>query len=226
MSQFKFYDDEEDDFGLWPSEKEIVSLDRLHAHRDPFYNECRAYGRLKETNFDGKVAVRCHGYTTLPATIEAELEERFDVVGWDRDDYDEPMKKRAVFRAIVKDLVMDDLPLTARVAKKMKRDLWLIRKQGIYPVDIKARNYKRGLLVDFSTAMTEPHYLFEIKPDWQVRMYKNEDLFAFDSMMEDEKVKTSLRAMPNSDYLRKLRSRDYLQKRYGWPRSPQVHLSA
>ena len=225
MSQFKFYDDAEDDFNLWPSEKEIVSLDRLHAHRDPFYNECRAYGKLKETNLDGKVAVRCHGYTTLPATIEAELEEKFDVVDWDRDDYDEPMKKRAVFRAIVKDLVMDDVPLTHRVVQKMKKDLLVMREEGIYPIDIKARNYKRGLLVDFSTAMTAPHYLFEIMPDWHVRMFKNQDLFSFDHMIEDEKVKTTTRAMPNQDYLRKLRPRDYLQKLYGWPRPPDVHLS-
>ena len=204
-----------------------MSLDTLHSHRDPFYNECRAYGRLKEANLDGKVAVRCHGYTTLPTTIESELEKRFDVVDWDLDDDNdaEPMKKREVFRAIVKDLVTEDVPLTHRVVKKMKKDLLLIREQGIYPIDIKARNYKRGLLVDFSTAMTEPHYLFEIKPDWHVRSFKNEDLFSFDSMIKDEKVKTTVRATPNQDYLRKLRPRDWITKKYGWPRATQVHLS-
>ncbi|KAL8785398.1 MAG: hypothetical protein Q9195_008658 [Heterodermia aff. obscurata] len=223
--EFKFYDDAEDDFGLWPEEQEIVSLDLLHAHSDPFYNECRAYGKLIETNLNGKVAVRCHGYTTLPAAIEEELEERFDVSDWDREDYDRPMRSRAVFRAIVKDLVKEDIPLTTRVLRRMKKDLKEIRKQGVYPTDVKARNYKGGLLVDFSTAMTEPHYLFEIMPDWRVKTYQNEDLFEFDAMVEDEEVKTTVRAMPNPHYLRKLRSRDYLQKKYKWPRSPHVHLS-
>ena len=212
---------------MWPSEEEIVSLDILHAHRDPFYNECRAYGRLNEANLDGKVAVRCHGYTTLPATIESKLEKRFDVVDWDRgdDDDDKPIKQKAVFRAIVKDLVMEDIPLTHRVVKKMKKDLLTIREEGIYPIDIKASNYKKGLLVDFSTAMTEPHYLFEIKPDWHVRSFKNEDFFAFDQMIEDEKVRATVRAAPNQDYLRKLRRRDYITKKYGWPRPQHVHLS-
>ena len=67
------------------------------------------------------------------------------------------MKKRAVFRAIVEDLVTDDFSLTHRVVKKMKKILLVIREQGIYPIDLKVSNYKRGLLVDFNTAMTEPY---------------------------------------------------------------------
>ena len=69
----------------------------------------------------------------------------------------------------------------------------------------------RGLLVDFSNAMTEPHYLFRFMPDWLARSYENDDLLSSDSLMKDEEVKTSLRAIPNPDCLRKLRSRDYLQ---------------
>ena len=224
--QFKFYDDAEDEFGLWPHQKEIVSLDMLHAHSDPFYNECRAYGRLKETNLDGKVAVRCHGYTTLPAAVESELYERFDVSDWDRDedDYDKSVRTRAAFRAIVKDLVVEDIPLTPQVLRRMKKDLRKIRKQGIYPTDIKATNYKGGLLIDLSTAMTEPHYLFEIKPNWRVMSYKKEDLFAFDAMVEDAGVKTNVKALPNYEYLRNLRPRDRLHRKYGWSPPPMLHL--
>lgn len=222
--QFKFYDDAEDEFGLWPHQKEVVSLDMLHAHSDPFYNECRAYGKLIETNLDGKVAVRCHGYTTLPAAIESELYERFDVSDWDRHDEDKPLRTRAVLRAIVKDLVVADIPLSSRVLRRMKQDLKKIRKQGIYPTDIKAANYIGGLLVDFSTALTEPHYLFEIKSDWRVKSYQKEDLFAFDTMVQDEGVKTNVRALPNYDYLRKLRPRARFQEQYGWSPTPLLHL--
>ena len=54
-------------------EEESIPDDILQAHMDPFYNECRAYGRLEEANLNGKVAVRCQGYMTFPAEYEEEL---------------------------------------------------------------------------------------------------------------------------------------------------------
>ena len=54
-------------------EEESISDDILQAHMDPFYSECRAYGRLEEANLNGKVAVRCQGYMTFPAEDEEEL---------------------------------------------------------------------------------------------------------------------------------------------------------
>ena len=110
--------------------KGIVPLERLHAHHNPLYSDCRAYRKLKETNLDGKAAVRFHSYTILPARIEPELEEGIDIVGSDPDDDDKPTKKRAVLRAIMKDLVMDDFPLAHRVAKKMRKDLLVIREKA------------------------------------------------------------------------------------------------
>ena len=101
--------------------RRTASLDIIHAHVDPFYNECRAYGKLEEVGLNGIVAVRCHGYTTLLPTMESELEERFNVTDWDRDldEYDKPVKNRAIFRAIVKDMVRGDRPLTHMILKKM-----------------------------------------------------------------------------------------------------------
>ncbi len=57
-------------------------------------------------------------------------------------------------------------------------------------MDIAARNYKGGLLLDFSVAMTKPHYLFAIKPPRQVRTYKRDDLLSFNRMIIDEGVVT------------------------------------
>ena len=181
----------------------------LHAHSDPFYNECRAYGRLREAGLDGKVAVRCHGYTTLSPAIESELEERFGVTEWERDDYEDPIEQRAPFRALVKDLIEDDVRLTHRVFKKMKKDLVEIRKLGIYPSDIKRTNYKKGLLIDFSSAITEPNYYFDIMRDWQVEILKEVDLIQFDEMIKNEKIKTWVSGTDtqNEEYRRKLRPR-------------------
>ena len=209
IPQFKFYDEGEHDAALFDYQKEVVSLDMLRAHADPFYNECRAYGRLREAGLDGKVAVRCHGYTTLPAAMESELEERFDVTDWERDDYDDPIEKRECFRAIVKDLIRDDVRLTHRLVKKMKKDLVQIRKLGIYPSDIKRTNYKKGILIDFSSAITEPNYYFDILRDSQVERLKKVDLIQFDKMIEDEKIKTWIRGTStrNEEYCKKLRPR-------------------
>ncbi len=65
----------------------------------------------------------------------------------------------------------------------MLRDLKRIRKLGVYPMDVAARNYKGGLLLDFSVAITEPHYLFAMKSPHQVRTYKRDDLLSFNSMI-------------------------------------------
>ena len=181
----------------------------LRAHADPFYNECRAYGRLREAGLDGKVAVRCHGYTTLPPAMESELEERFDVTDWERGAYDDAIKNRAYFRAIVKDLIRDDVRLTHRVVKKMKKDLVQIRKLGIYPSDIKRTNYKKGLLIDFSSAITEPNYYFDMMGDSRTKKLKKVDLIQFDEMIKKEKIKTWIRGTDtkNEEYRQKLRPR-------------------
>ena len=63
----------------------------------------------------------------------------------------------------MKDLVIDKIPFTEQVVKRTLRHLLRIRKVGIYVMDVQARNYVSDLLVDFSIAMIEPHYLFIIK---------------------------------------------------------------
>lgn len=109
-------------------------------------------------------------------------------------------------RAIVKDFAPGDNTWSPKGVRKMLKDLKRIREQGLYVMDIKADNYKEGLLVDFSIAMTLPHFLFEIKPRHMVRGYMNQDLLGFDEMVEEQKVKTPLRAFRNMETMKKLRS--------------------
>ena len=130
LIKFKLWDIEEERAALSERENEQISDDLLHAHADPFYRECRAYGRLEEKKLNGKVAVYCHGYITISANKEEQLEREFDVVDWDRpgEEYDKPVSQRQPFRAIVKDLVLKDIPLTAKIADKMLTDLKRIRR--------------------------------------------------------------------------------------------------
>lgn len=205
--QFRFYDDHNDRFFWRPYQLRKYSIAVLRDHMDPFFNECRAYGRLIEKNVNGKVAVRCCGYLMLPADIEDELRERFGVTSWDRPDeeYLKPVSKREPLRAIVKDLVTEDVPLTVKTANKMLLELRKMLKFGIYNMDIQARNYKGGRLIDFSVAITTPHYWVDTLPVWR---YKDTDLRDFDNMLDEAGVVTSNRAMPNQEVIRKLRLRD------------------
>ena len=189
--------------------EESISDELLQAYMDPFYNECRAYGRLEEANLNGKVAVRCHGYMTFPAEYEEELERRLDVSDWGRpgDEYDKDVSERQPLRAIVKDLVRKDVPLTGRVADKILRDMKKMRKCGIYVGEVEPRNYMAGLLVDLSVAKTEPNYLFDLRPGFQTELVKMSDLYAWEDMRTENGLNTRLRAVRDDEYCTRLRSR-------------------
>lgn len=208
--QFKYYNHEHDRAGLIGEDLDRISVELLRDHMDPFSSECRAYGRLIEANQNGKVAVRCYGYLTLPAEREDELRRDFGVVNWDRPDaeYSQPAHERQPLRAIVKDLIAEEVAITQKTGKKILSDLKRIRKLKIYPMDVRARNYKAGKLIDFSVAITEPHFLFVINEPRRVEDdYKRADLLLFDEMMEKEGVKW-LRATRDEQYVSKLRPRD------------------
>ncbi|KAL8820976.1 MAG: hypothetical protein Q9191_007406 [Dirinaria sp. TL-2023a] len=208
--QFKFYDDSEICAALSDHQRKYFSSKLINGHMDPFFCECRAYGRLIDEKVYGKVAVRCYGYLMISAEREDELRERLGVTAWNRprEEYSKRASRRQPFRAIVKELVTENVPLTAKTAKKMLRDLRIIRSFKVYNMDICARNYKGGLLVDFSVAMTRPHYLFFIKPAWRREGYMYDDLRSFDYMLDEAGIATLARATRNEDYVGHLRPRN------------------
>lgn len=159
---------------------------------------------------DKEIAAPCYGYLALPAdTYEEVLCERFGIMDWNRPEEDEKREKyqKQPFRALVKKLVDSEDAVVNPV--KMLRDLKKLRAIGVFPVDIYARNYKNGLLVDFSIAETEPYWLTKLIRGEQLEVRRNSELFLFDEMIEAEGVKTSARAAPNTQYCMKLRSSAY-----------------
>jgi hypothetical protein len=92
---------------------------------------------------------------------------------------------------------------------KMLRDLRKLRAIGVYARDIYARNYKNGLLVDFSIVWTEPYWLRKLIQGEQLVFRRNSELFLFDEMIKAEGIKTTARATRNMRYCRKLRSSPY-----------------
>ena len=188
----------------------MVSDDLLEAHCDPFFRECRAYERLKERGLNGKVAARWYGYITIPAEEEKLFGRKFQVWQWDRpdEDWSKPTSKRQPFRAIVKELILKEAPLTGRVADRTLRDMKRMRRCGIYSDDVFPRNYKNGLLVDLSQAMTEPFYLEEIRPGRREKMQKDNELNMWEKMVERHQLSVRSRALRNKEFCEKLRSHD------------------
>lgn len=198
---------------LTESENRCVSDDTLICHTDPFYAECRAYGRIEEEKRRKKrkrdLVVPCYGFLGIAAEQEEMLMERFGVSLWDGTE-DEDFRRRVQgqpIRALMKELVEEETSLTDQMLKRMLKDLRALHKMGIYPRDICARNYRAGRLVDFGAACTEPYVLFQICPAWVVHFWKSEDMAMFDEMIEDESVETKVRATRNDEYCKKLRTR-------------------
>ena len=199
-------------------QEQATSDELLQAHMDPFYNECRAYGRLEEANLNGKVAVRCHGYMTFPAEVEEELARRFNVREWNRpsDEYARIVPQRQPLRATIKDLVRSkDIPMTGKVADKILRDMKRMRKCGVYVGEVYPRNYMAGLLVDLSVAKTEPYYLFQLRPGFQTELIKMGELYAWEDMRTEYKLNTTTRAVRDEEYCGRLRPPRNVGTRYG-----------
>ncbi|KAL9098861.1 MAG: hypothetical protein Q9163_005554 [Psora crenata] len=206
---FKFYNGAQNEYNsLLNRDKKRVSFDTVRTHNDPFYNECRAHGRLIEKGVEGKIAVRCYGYITIPAEKEIDLWRKFSIRDWDRTEEEsrQPIAQRRPLRAIVKELLSNNAPYTPKVVHKMLRDLRKMRRLGVYAMDIAPRNYIAGLLVDFSIAMTKPHYWLEVTSKHTVHFWLGMDLHRLDEMIEEKKVKTWQRATRNPVYTQKLRA--------------------
>ncbi|KAI1330261.1 kinetochore Sim4 complex subunit FTA2-domain-containing protein [Xylariaceae sp. FL0255] len=228
LKMFKFYEAAEARYEISAPLRRKVSDETLALHSDPFFAECRAYGKISQHYEDLKfkftrrprgsrprprdttiklLAVPCYGYITLAAEYEEMLREKFNIIDWKRPIREDLRQDtRKPFRALVKQLISSQVPVSN--PRRMLGDLRQLRKLGIFQRDVYARNYKAGLLVDFSVAWTEPHWCLEEMGPYQLDKEKRSDLELFDTMIKSEKIGTVVRAIQNRKYCEKLRSRD------------------
>lgn len=94
--------------------------------------------------------------------------------------------------------------LTEKIVKDILEDLKKTRKQAVDLRDVAKRNCKAGRLIVFDNALTEPHFLFQIRPRCLVGYYTKEDLFEFDQRVEDEGARTWVGALPPDVFLNRL----------------------
>jgi len=157
--QFKFLDPRI----YWPYagtgiESAPLNPKELVHHKDPFYSECRAFGRLKEARRED-LAVHCYGYIVVDSKHEEDVLRRFQIASWNRSKGDEGKP----IRAIVKELVRSDQPFVPKMIPKMMRDLRAINSLGIQVWDVKDDMYLGGILLDLSQARTVPHIELDLQ---------------------------------------------------------------
>lgn len=183
-------------------------------HIDPFFAECRAFGRIKEAQDTRKlkhqITIQCYGYLLLPHTLKPMLERRGAHLEEDcLAPHDDRYKQGRPVRAIVKELVSAEPGVNeASIGVLLKNIRFLNKKLKIYNRDIRKQNYIDGKLFDFGCSRTEPHCLINDSLDKsEAKAVEFIDLNHFDDMIEDEQIETPVRAMCNWEYCKKLRSR-------------------
>jgi hypothetical protein len=184
VSKFKFLDPRI----LQPytgSELAPIKLKTIAHHKDPFYSECRAFGRLKETGRE-ELAVQCYGYIITNSKHEEDVCHQFRISNWDRSEQDEGKP----IRAIVKELVRSDQMYVPKMIPRMMRELRDLNGLGIQVWDVKDDMYLGGVLIDLSQARTVPHFQLDLEAGiWKRDSILEEgkyDYECFDAYIIDE----------------------------------------
>lgn len=211
--QFKFFKPSTQRFVLGRKRGKLLNDDELAFHTDPFFAECRAYGRIEEARAKEKrvrkVVAWCHGFLVLGAQDEQHLERGgFDL--WPNtmppgDDY-RTIAEGSPVRAIVKEYIEDDPDPDLRAMNWMLKDIGFLNRNKCLNRDIKRENYRDGLLVDLGCAWTEPHCLMRLASKERVETWMKTDRVQFDTMAKGQGLGDLIRAMPNRKYRKKLRS--------------------
>ncbi|PVH98884.1 hypothetical protein DM02DRAFT_673089 [Periconia macrospinosa] len=203
---FKFFWLEE---GLFRFSRDM--LDRIPSEKhlleniDPFYAECRAYGRINEVHAElhrGKkskdlremdfLAAQCYGYHLITAEEERDLMTKFpDMNFWRNTEEHGTLPVRAIVKQYIPPPSLDP---KMRSVKRMLRDLKTLHNKGVYPIDIREDNYRHGMLIDFGSALTTPSVVLEVVPADTAALQRGLGLGAFDKMFADAAIKTQVRA--------------------------------
>ncbi|KFA71811.1 hypothetical protein S40288_09917 [Stachybotrys chartarum IBT 40288] len=161
---------------------------------DPFYCECRAYGRIQEALDDGTIkanpAVPCYGYMYLGPRDERILEDSGVALRYEDSDSEsqESTGEQAPIRAIVKKLARPISGVTVRRQGKILVDIGTLNMLKIYNRDVRAENFRDGLLVDFGFSFTEPNIFLEDYDEESLRGLHLEDRRMFKDMLNEEKI--------------------------------------
>lgn len=190
---------------------------------DPFFCECRLYGRLKETGNED-LTVKAYGHVTFNSPLQYsdsederessssytdnhKLTKKYDPTNLRESDDIRPI------RGIVKELVDESKPcFTPSMVPQMIKDVESLHQLGIYiGGDIRDDAYLNGKLVDSSRAWTVPHRGLNGEDAERDGSTGFEDFETFDRMIDgwnEENLSQRIweRFRPNMEVLDWLRS--------------------
>lgn len=184
-------------------------------HTNAFFNECRAFGRLKEVERE-ELAVKAHGYVTLDLhgkfkdrLIKLAKSSPYPTSSAQTVDYPSKSILYSIFMCpqgrekelrfcILKDYIEgtthsmtsieDCREDKAALFPKMLEDLHGLHECGIVVYDIHRDQYVNGVLVDFGRAATIPHIdgpEAGLQPRWLCASQAANDLYTFQSRVID-----------------------------------------
>lgn len=190
-------------------------------HLDPFYAECRAYGRINMARKQGQIkhdiAVPCFGFIYLDDRYRKVLDD----YGVDLDEHcldsdfssdssptpnaRNPISTRPI-RGIVKHLASKDPGVTYKSVETIRKDIQELNRLKVYNLDVRKDNFRDGKLVDFGSSRTEPHCFITPENGFLSRESRLGDLNMLDDVVDAEGFIVRWRKTRNLEYARKLRS--------------------
>lgn len=151
-----------------------AKLTLFAQYSEPFYSECRAFGRLHEAGHPN-LAMACYGYVLLDDAHEQTLANRFalefdgniDLSGvynmrgrYLGERSGKPPPIRGILKALGTPGAIEDPPnLGVPSACRILRDTTKMHQLGIICLDVRRDQLIDGKLCDFSSAITVPHFL-------------------------------------------------------------------
>ena len=169
-------------------DRELMTV--FYQYSDPFSAECRAFGRLEESGHTD-LAIRCFGYLLLDEKHESAVMRQFgkrikSFSGAADDSPSDSRDERSRFpgrdggnppiRGIVKELGPQNRVLRASDARQILRDTVKLQQLGIIQMDLGMHQLIGGKYVDFSVAVTHPHYITDrelhtnLTPEWRAKL--------------------------------------------------------
>lgn len=209
LKVFKFFDALEERTRFM-SDIDVEIPDAIfEQHIDPFYAECRAYGRINEFYNDaipeeyeatireffpekpqgGVVAAQCHGYLYLSAEDEEYLGEHYPELRWNRGEIDEGKPLRALVKQLIDPIDEENQPNTLQ----MHENLQTLHNIGIIPNNASPRDFRDGLFMSFSKSYTVPHCAIEALSEW--RGAADFEMQVFDQRIDEYGIETSMTAV-------------------------------
>lgn len=178
-----------------------MPLHTVTYYRDPFYNECRAYGRIREP-LKGKrklsdVAVPCHGFLFLSDRDQQYLDDNgYELWSSIIDpSYQEKTIEGFRYRAIVKDLASSGPGVTGDNLGKVFNRTVAMNQHKIVNCDIRLDNFRDGKIVDFGNSFTSPHIIMDSLRAADIDFHRAWDRMMFDQMVIDERIPNPKRVL-------------------------------